>query len=149
MSEMISTARFALPGTPNSDLIQDLDVAIPEGLPPPHMFRLLAMFVGQRRKSRSGKLFLPAETLDVQNWTHQLVKIVAVGKQVCQGPAYEGYNLSDDEVPKVGDLWLIDPKQPRRFIFKGYTILLINDDQLWTRVEPDQVEHFKFVGLEL
>jgi hypothetical protein len=128
--------------------IHDIDTPVPVGLPTPPMWKLLVMPVRQMRMTKGG-ILLADETLDTQAWVHQLYKICAVGKHVYKGPAYAGYDISEDEIPKVGELWLIDPKQPRRFGFDGYTIIVINDDQLQCRASEDHVHKFKFAGFEL
>jgi co-chaperonin GroES (HSP10) len=131
-----------------SDIIHDLDVDVPEGLPEPPLWKVFVLPVRQRKVTKGG-ILLADETMDVQNWTHQLFKVAAVGKQVYRGKAYETYDIDDADRPKVGELWIVDPKQPRRFGFRGHTIIIINDDQLLGRVDPSQVEHLKFSGFEL
>lgn len=134
---------FKLPPNPKSDKIHDIDTPPPEGLKKPSLWRILAYPVGQRRVSPGG-IILTDETLDVNNWTHQLYKIAAIGQQVFRGPAFAGYDISEDEIPKVGELWLIDPKIPRRYTYDNYTICVLTDEQLIQRVDPETVPRFKF-----
>lgn len=147
MAVVTSALRASVPDLDQA-IIHDVDTPIPEGLPDPPLWQILAMPVRQRRVTKGG-IMLPDETLDTQAWTHQLFKLCKVGPQVYRGPAYSGYDISDAEIPKVGQLWLIDPKQPRRFMFDGLTIISINDDQLRGRVDPKYVSKLKFSGFEL
>lgn len=139
-----------IPTHASSDAIQihDIDTPVPQGLPRPSLWRCLVMPVGLRKKT-SGGIILPDDTMDAQLWHHQLYKIAAVGPQVRKGPSYEGFDLDDDDMPKVGDLWLVDPKQPRRFGFGDTTLIMVNDDQLLCRVERESVARLKFFGFEL
>jgi len=129
-------------------LIHDIDTPVPEHKLRVPLWKIMAMPVGIRRTSRGG-IMLPDETIDVQNWTHQLYKIVAVGNHVFRGKAYESYDITEDERPQIGDLWIIDSKQPRRFQYKGHTFVVITDDSLNVRVDPSDVENLKFNGIEL
>lgn len=133
---------------PSEGLLQDINTPIPDDLPEPHLFRCLVMFVRQRAVSKGG-IILTDETLTLQNWSHQLVKIAKVGAYVCKGAAYAGYDIADEHIPKVGELWLIDPKQPRRIIFDDTTFVWVNDDQFHGKVNPKTVHRFKFNGLDL
>lgn len=128
--------------------LSDIDSAIPVGVPQPPLWKL-AMIPVRLRKVSKGGIILTDDSVTVNLWHHQLFKIAAVGPQVYKGKAYESYEINADEVPKVGELWLVDPKQPRRYEFKGHTIVIINDDQLLSKVDPSQTEHLKFNGLEL
>lgn len=128
--------------------VHDLDSDIPKGLPKPPLWKLYVMPVRQVRETKGG-IFLPNESIDVQQWTHMLYKIAAVGPQVYRGKAYESYQIDEDEIPKVGDLWLVSPKQPTRFGFAGISIIVINDDQLLGRVDSKQVSKLSFLGIEL
>mgnify|MGYP001247287826 FL=1 len=132
----------------NKIALADIDTPIPEGLPQPPLWKLLAIPVRLRRVSRGG-IILSDDSVDAMEWHHQLYKIAAVGQHVYEGPAYKGFDITEDQKPKVGDLWLIDPKQPRRFKFDGYTVLVINDDQLQARIDPDAVQKLSFYGVSL
>ena len=131
--------------------LSDIDEPIPAGLVEhfnPSIWRILAMPVRLRRKSKGGILFVD-ESLDAAEWHHQLFKLVHVGPAVYKGKAYAGFDIPEEDVPRVGDLWLIDPKQPRRFKYDGKTVLIISDDQLLVRVKPGGVEHLSFYGISL
>jgi hypothetical protein len=131
------------------DVVQNADQAIPEGLPDPTGWRIVLMPV--RQVVKQGSIYIPPETLDVQNWTHQLFKVCRVGNLVYRGPAWAGYTEEqlDAERPKVGDLYLVDPKAPRRYKYKGITFIVVNDDQLWSRVDPSHIDGLEFKGLAL
>lgn len=139
---------IAPPPSPSEGLLQDIDTPIPEGLPEPHLFRCLVMFVNQRSVSKGG-IILTEETLTLQNWQHQLVKIAKVGAYVCKGAAYASYNVADEHIPKVGEIWLIDPKLPRRIVFDNTTFVWVNDDAFLGKVHSDTIQRFKFNGLDL
>ena len=128
-----------------ADRVQDINAPIPEGLPQPQQWRVLLMPVGHRKRSTGG-LIVPLETMDVQEWTHQLYKVCAVGPFVYRGPAWHGFTAEELEAqrPKVGDLYLVDAKSPRRFKFKGVLYIVVNDDALWNKVEPEHVEGLQF-----
>lgn len=133
-----------------ADVAQDADMPIPEGLPDPGLWRLILMPIRQRVKTK-GKILLADETLDTQNWTHALWKVCKVGPFVYRGPAYQGFSPEELEAnrPKVGELYLVDPKAPRRFNYKKVLFIVVNDDQLWGRVEPENIDGLEFKGLEL
>ena len=139
----------AIMAADGKDAIQDANLAIPEGLPQPDLYRLTLMPVRQIKKV--GSLFMPPEWLDVQNWTHLLWKVAAVGDLVYRGPAYHGF--PEDELqaqtPKVGDLVLSDPKHPRRYRYKGILFVVVNDDQIWSRVDPERIDGLEFQGGKL
>lgn len=128
--------------------LADLETPIPEGIPQPPLWRIFAIPV-RLRKVSAGGIILTDDSIDAMEWQHQLYKIAAVGPQVYQGPAYKHFEISEDEIPKAGDLWLIDPKQPRRFVFKDLTVIVVNDDQLLARVDPASVPHLKMSGVSL
>ncbi len=135
--------------TESEFFVHDLDTPIPEGVPIPHVWKI-ALFPVRTRAVTRGGIILTDDTLEVQLWHHQLFKVAKVGSQVMRGPAYEGYTIAEEERPKVGDLWLINPKAPQRYIYKGIHFVVINDDQLISRIDdPSTVEHFKFMGFEL
>ena len=133
----------------DADVVQDVDREIPEGLPEPTAWRVILMPV--RQVIRQGSILLPQETLDTQNWTHMLWKVCKVGNLVFRGPAWSGFDpeMIEAERPKIGDLFLVDPKAPRRFKFKGITFITVNDDQLWGRVDPACIDGLEFKGLAL
>lgn len=135
--------------------VHEIDAPIPEGVPEPGQWRVLLFPVGQVKKTK-GNIILPDQEIDLQDWTHMLWKVAKVGPLVYRGPAWAGF--SEEELaplrPKPGDLYLVDPKQPRRFHYtspEGVKMLFIvvNDDQLWSRVDPASVERLEFRGLEL
>ena len=136
--------------SPGGDVAQDADMPIPEGLPDPGLWRLILMPIRQRVKTK-GNIILADETLDTQNWTHALWKVCKIGPFVYRGPAYQGFSQEelDKERPKVGELYLVDPKAPRRFNYKKVLFIVVNDDQLWGRVNPDNIDGLEFKGLEL
>ena len=135
----------------------EIDTPIPEGLPDPGQWRVLLMPVHQPRTSRGGLLFAD-ETMDVQDWTHQLWKVCKVGPFVYRGPAWAGFTEEElaAQRPGVGDLYLVDPKAPRRFHYTGpedgaqkTLFIVVNDDQLWSKVDPAYVSGLSFRGLDL
>ncbi len=139
-----------LPARPTGAVAQEVDCPIPEGLPDPGLWRLILMPVRQRRASK-GNIIFADETLDTQNWTHALWKVCKVGPFVYKGPAWQGFTEEELEAnrPKVGELYLVDPKAPRRFDFKKQLFIVVNDDQLWSKVDPANVDGLEFRGLEL
>lgn len=139
-----------LPPMVTGDVAQDVDTPVPDGLPDPGLWRLILMPIRQRLKTK-GNIILADETLDTQNWTHALWKVCKVGPFVYRGPAYHGFSQEelDVERPKVGELYLVDPKAPRRFNFRKMLFIVVNDDQLWGRVDPANVDGLEFRGLEL
>lgn len=151
--------QIKLPGVPDiaplnarmqsdEEYIADLHAAIDTGKLKVPLWKIITTPVMQRSVSKGGILFAD-ETVDMQDWTHQLHKIVLVGRHVYKGPQYQGYDIQDDEIPKVGQLWIVDPKQPRRFRFKGRLFIVLNDDQLVSQCDHEDVEHLSFNGLDL
>lgn len=140
----------ALEDNHGKDVVQAIDMPIPEGLPEPQQWRVTLMPVRQVAQSKGG-LYLAPETLDIQNWTHMLWKVCAVGPFVYRGPAWHGFSEEELEAarPRIGDLYLVDPKMPRRYRYKGILFIVVNDDQLWSRVKPEHIDGLKFMGLEL
>ena len=139
-----------LQARPSEDniVIHGIDEPVPEGLPEPPLWKIYVMPVGIKKKSRG--IILIDDAVDAQLWMHQLCKVCAVGPQVMKGPAYAEYDISEEEKPKVGELWLIDPKQPRRFaIDETHNIIIVNDDQLLGRVDPKHAHRLKFFGFNL
>lgn len=131
--------------------LSDIDEPIPAGLVEyfnPSIWRILAMPVRLRRVTKGG-IHIPDESLDAAEWHHQLFKLAHVGPAVYKGKAYAGFDIPEEEAPHVGDLWLIDPKQPRRFKYDGKTVLIISDDQLLVRVKPAGVDKLSFYGISL
>lgn len=141
----------ALTATAGQDVVQEVETPIPDGLPNPGLWRLLLMPVRQRAFSKSGLIQFAQETLDTQNWNHQLWKVASVGPLVLRGPAYAGFTELELAPlrPEVGDVWLADPKQPRRFRYKGITYIIVNDDQLWAKVDPDKIDGLECNGFKL
>jgi hypothetical protein len=133
----------------DKSLAQEIDAPIPEGVPQPKQWRVTLMPI--RQVTHQGSIMLAPETVDVQDWTHMLWKVAAVGPLVYRGPAWAGFSEEELEAerPKVGELYLADPKQPRRYHYKGVLFIVVNDDQLWSRVEPDNVTGLSFSGLFL
>lgn len=153
---MSTSATLSLPtelaAKPSQDkiVIHDIDTPVPAGLPQPSLWRVLVMPVGMKRTSRKGLIFLPDDAVDAMLWMHQLCKVCAVGPQVMRGPAYEGYEIAEAEKPQIGQLWLVDPKQPRRFALGDINVMIVNDDQLLCRVDDiSVVEDLKFFGYNL
>ncbi len=136
----------------DKDIVQAADAEIPEGLPQPGLWRVTLMPVCQRLKTKGSNLWLPDESLDVDNWTHMLWKVCKVGPFVYRGPAYLAVASVEEleaERPKPGELWLADPKAPRRFHYQNMLFIVVNDDQLWGKVDPDRIDGLKFKGTEL
>lgn len=133
-----------------ADVVNPLDTPIPEGLPEPQQWRVTLMPVNQRQRFKGSSLWVAPETLDVQNWTHQLWKVCKVGGLVYSGPAWNGFPAEALEEARAklvpGALFLVDPKAPRRYYFHGKIFIVVNDDQLWSWVDPEQVEHLTFKG---
>lgn len=141
-------------------LINEIDAPIPTGIPTPCQWRVTLTPVNQRTHSKSGLIEYPPEYLDVQNWTHLLWKVCKVGPFVYSGPAWQGHDpaklqAARDELT-IGSLWLVDAKAPRRYYRRNPTtgiktlFIVVNDDQLWSKVEPGDVEGLEFPnGLEL
>ena len=130
--------------------VHDIDTPIPEGLPDPGHWRVTLMPVGQRRVSK-GNIIFADETMDVQDWTHLLWKVCKLGPLIYRGPAYAGFDKAELEaaMPRIGEVWLVDPKQPRRYHYADILFIVVNDDQLWSRVDPAHISNLKFRGLEL
>lgn len=139
--------------------VHDLDTPVPEGLPDPGLYRVILFPVCQRRVSR-GNIIIPEQEVDLQDWTHPLWKVAKVGPFVFRGPAWNGFpeDLLDAERAKLrpGALYLVDPKQPRRFHYTGpgegapkILFIVVNDDQLWSHVDPAFVDGLEFRGLAL
>ncbi len=143
----MDNAAKAFEAASGQDVVQDVDTPIPEGLPDPQMWRVTVMPVRQVVKTRSG-LYMPPEYLDTQNWTHMLWKVAKVGPFVYRGPAWRGFTEEElqGQLPKPGDLYLIDPKVPRRFRYKGVLFAVVNDDALWSKVDPDCIDGLQFAG---
>jgi hypothetical protein len=112
------------------------------------LWKVVTTPVNQRSITKGG-ILLADESVDIQDWTHQLHKVVLVGPHVYKGPQYQGYDITDDQIPKVGQLWIVDPKHPVRFRYRGRLFLILNDDQLRLKAHEDDVEHISFNGLEL
>ncbi len=141
----------ALTQSAGQDVVQEVETPVPDGLPNPGLWRLILMPVRQKAFSPSGLIQFAQETLDVQQWTHQLWKVCSVGPLVLRGPAYAGF--TEEELaphrPAVGDIYLADPKQPRRFKYHGITYIIVNDDQLWAKVDPDKIDGLECNGFKL
>lgn len=134
-------------------IVQAADAPIPEGLPEPEQWRVTLMPVCQRLRTKGSNLWLPDESLDTDNWTHMLWKVCKVGPFVYRGPAWQGFT-EEELAPardrlKPGALYLADPKAPRRYWYKGGLFIVVNDDQLWSHVDPDHIDGLKFKGSEL
>lgn len=134
--------------TEDKVVIHNIDSDVPEGLPEPSLWRVLLMPVGLKRRSRGG-IIMPDDSVDAHLWMHMLFKVCALGPLAYEGPAWEGYKIPEEHRAKVGELWLADPKQPRRFAYKGWNFIICNDDQLLCRVDPAYTEDLKFFGANL
>jgi co-chaperonin GroES (HSP10) len=128
-------------------IISDIDCPIPDGLPTPETWRLLVMPVRAQKKSKGGIIFTD-DFVDAQFWNHQLFKVAAVGPNVYRGPSYKSIGVTEEQIPKVGDLYLINPRNPDRFEYQGVNFIVIADDQLRCKVDPKFVTGFKFFGFE-
>lgn len=141
----------ALAASANDVPVQEIETPVVDGLPNPGLWRLVLMPVRQRAFSKSGLIQLAPETINTQEWNHQLWKVCSVGPLVMRGPAYAGF--TEEELaplrPKVGDVYLADPKQPRRFKYKNITYIIVNDDQLWAKVDPDKIDGLECNGFKL
>ncbi len=132
------------------DFLQDVNTPIPEGLPDPGTWRVTLMPVYQRVKTK-GKLWVPEEVLDTDNWTHMLWKVCKLGPLVYRGPAWRAFTDEQLEacMPKVGEIYLADPKAPRRYRYHGVVYIVVGDDQLWSKVDPEYISGLQFSGAEL
>lgn len=131
--------------------VHELDTEVPSGLPEPSLYRLIMMPVRIRRKSRGG-IILTDDLQDAALWHHQLFKVVAVGKQVWRGESYKQFSITEEDRPHVGELWLINPRAPDRFVFDGIQLVVVADDGLRCRVtdtSEETLSKFKFNGLDL
>jgi hypothetical protein len=148
--EKHQTVLQALLSSHGKDVVHEVDTAIPEGLPEPGLWRVTLMPVRQIVETRGG-IVPPPEFLDVQNWTHMLWKVCCIGPLVCRGPAWHGF--TDEELnevrPRIGELYLCDPKAPRRYKYKGITFIVVNDDVLWSKVDPNCIDGLEFKSGEL
>lgn len=141
----------------SAEHVWPIDTPVPAGLPEPEQWRVSLMPVCQVSKTR-GNIILAPETLDTQDWTHQLWKVCKVGPFVYRGPAWQGFTEDDLAAARArlqpGALYLVDPKAPRRYHFttddgKKMLVIVVNDDQLWSWVDPAYLDRLSFRGLEL
>jgi co-chaperonin GroES (HSP10) len=143
----LSSLSFSKIASNDAVIISDIDAPIPEGLPAPETWRLLMMPVRAQSRTKGG-IILTEDTIDAQFWNHQLFKVAAVGPNVYSGPAYAKLGLTPEQMPKVGDLYLINPRNPDRFMYQGVNFLIVSDEQLRCKVDPRFVSGFKFFGFE-
>lgn len=134
--------------TNDSIPIHEIDTPIPEGLPEAESWRLIMMPVRALSTTKGG-IFLPDDVIDAQSWNHQLYKVCDVGWAVFKGAAWRGMDFPPERMPKVGDLYLVSPKNPDRFKFKGITFLCVTDEQLRMKVKPEHVAGLSFYGFEI
>jgi hypothetical protein len=138
----------AITSAEGRNVVQDVDTPIPDGLPEPGQWRVTLMPVRQLARTKIGNLQIVGDDLDVQNWTHQLFKVCKVGPLVYRGPAYQSFpeeiiaQCRAELAP--GSLWLVDPKAPRRYKYKNVTFIVVNDDQLWSKVDPNKIDGLEF-----
>lgn len=136
-------------GTPiNSKSVEPLSLAdeiaapIPAGLPVALFWRVHVIAIGMRTASK-GNIQLTEKMIDDQNWTHGLGKIVGMGPLAYKGAAFADCN--PDDLPKLGDLVLFNPKSPARVMKDGRVILILNDDHINAKVAPEHAEGFVFL----
>lgn len=140
--------KIGIASTNDSIAIHEIDTPIPEGLPEPEAWRLLLMPVRALSTTKGG-ILLPDDVIDAQGWNHQLYKVCAVGWGVFKGPAWRNMDFPEERMPKVGDLYLVSPRNPDRFKFKGITILCVSDEHLRMKVNPEHVKGLSFYGFEI
>lgn len=147
MNLLVPSFKGNAPDSPEVVTLGDLDTPIPEGLPEPALYRMYVMPIRTRKQTKGG-VFLPDETIDVQNWVHALGRVVALGPLCFTSPTLVEMGIKPEHCPKVGDVILFSPRGPWRFTYRGTTILAINDDQFYGRVDPRYLDGYSFHGIE-
>ena len=132
---------------PPQSLADEIAAPIPEGLPLALFWKIHVIPVGIRSESKGGMKLTEKLRQDML-WAHGLGKIVGMGPLAFKSAAYEG--ASPDDLPKVGDLILFNPRGPARIERNGLTIFLMNDDAIQARVNPEHAEGYAFLeGVQL
>lgn len=146
MSSLLKPNFTAVPAS-QQVVISEIGVIIPKGLPQPVGWRLTLTPVRAIKKTKGG-IFLPDEVIDAQSWNHQLHQVAAVGPGVFKGQAWKGTGM-EDWVVEIGDLYMINPRNPEKFRFHGMHFITVADDNLKSKVDPKYVDGLEFFGMEL
>lgn len=146
-SSALASFRGNVPDSPDVVTLAKASTPIPEGLPEPALYRMHVMPVQARTETKGG-IMLPDETIDVQKWVHALGRVVGLGPLAFTSPTLLEMGLKPEMCPKIGDYILFSPRGPWRFTYRGVTILSMNDDQFYARVDPDRLDGYSFHGIE-
>ena len=113
-----------------------------EALPDPDRFYMICKPVGLKKKV--GSIILTDSTVDNQQWTHGMVRILKAGPAVYVGKRYADMGLLPEDAPKVGDIVYIQPRQPMRFKVDGELYLMVQDDAVIGRVPKEHAHRIAF-----
>ena len=121
----------------------DNELKVPlEALPNPERFNLIVKPVGIKRKV--GSIILADQSVDAQEWTHGTALVCKVGPSVFRGQRFKDMGLAPSDGPKVGDLVYIMPRNPNRFEVDGELYMLIADDGIYARLDPQHAHRIKY-----
>ncbi|MEQ1711642.1 MAG: hypothetical protein ABL908_09585 [Hyphomicrobium sp.] len=127
---------------PKQALIDEILAPIPDGAPPAIFWRVTVMQIGMRSSSKGG-ILLTEKTESDQSWAHGLGKIVSMGPLAFKAPQFEG--IPEDQLPKVGDICLFNPKSPARVMRNGVLFMIMNDDAITSVVNPKFADGYQFI----
>lgn len=116
-----------------------LDTPIPEGVPDPILYRVILMPVElpTEIKLSSGLIIAKhQQTIDRESWNNMLARVVKLGPLCFTHPRFAAMGMTEPPI-RIGDLVLITARVPLRFQFKGVTMFVTSDDQIFARVADE------------
>lgn len=144
-----ATFRAAIEVTNNlGELFLGEDLPPLDWIPDPDRFMLLVTQIGIKKKSAGG-IIIPDQTVDGQEWNHNMGLVIKVGPSVYTGHRFVDMGLNKDQAPKPGDVVLFQAKTPNRLKVDlpngGERLFLqIADDAVLGRVKREHMHRIKF-----
>lgn len=113
---------------------------IPDDMPEPAFWRVFIMPLQPPEKTKGG-ILLPTQAQESHSWLNYLGRIAAVGRGAFKHPKFSQLGITEDFVPKVGELVMYSAKVNFRFERYGVKFVCVNDDQIIGRCQ--NLEGFK------
>lgn len=134
----------AAPAQKLSDL-EWLGETIPwEALEQPATWYVLLKQVNVMRRTAGG-ILLTDQSVEANEWNTGFGLVLRLGPGVYRGAKFEGLGITPDMAPKPGEVWEFRARggAERRWI-DGEAYMLMADDGLIARCDPDQMHRIRF-----
>jgi co-chaperonin GroES (HSP10) len=95
----------------------------------PFGYRILIMPVAAPEKLTSG-LYLPDQAKDNHDWLNYVGQLVAKGPGAYKHRKYESLQMTEENMPQIGDWVLYSPYQPYRIVYRDTKLVCLNDETI-------------------